>query len=942
MDLFPLGCDTICDSDTLHLYMPLPLQPVAEWPFGTYPDAYPFIAWYANGNYGSPVGYGQDLYFSASTSGYDEISIVVQNRYGCTDTTGVFCLNTNTEVSFDVSTEIPCGCDTSIVIELVNQSSLAVLESFTVNTCDTFFTVCIDSLATYDLVGSNGVTIAGAISGAVVYYPGSTAPFIMGDEGLCCFAASDTNYIHILDSVTYVNDMVWSNKYYVADNVIVTVDNGSVLDITNVDVVFGECAGIVVKNGSYLRVNNSVLRPCEVDGSWRGVYFDGPGKFDNIINETTFKNAEVALYFVNSADAVVSSGLFSNCNYGIRIDGNAAFNHPISGNRFVTDDFFPDFRCETRYSFVSNLSTYGIYAMSSILENQVSHNDFINSKDTEFPRTYGIYQTMGGIRISENTFTDMFNSIWLQSPFAYCAIENNEIEVNVAPIFIFPSVYVLSSSGPIIEINHNEITNNYNKHLNHSAIYAVSTSNMSIVGNEIYGFYYGIVASASTNHQITENIINDAHLAGIFFYESANSSSYITCNQIKMKTFNSTYGMLAYNMSEQSEVSSNCVTDCATSLYFYGWPLSTGASPLLPKIRNNYLYNYTLAGIGVTGYNGNIGTVTDPGQNTLHSNYNSAVDINSSASITVADNYGMYNISFPQVQIVSNNPYHSTASCGHQIFNMPSQGNLNVNYSCDNFLHIADPLIGAAGTFKLSETYQIDNTPQENQLAEILNVVGTLDNSDQSEIESLLDESGLTESDRDLVQYIFHRKHAGYEKAYQHLNLFNPDNQQEEDYKYLMLLELRMLLHGNPLIPDEETGILETMIDRESEYSNVAITLLNQKDYRDHTVWEPFNGPDISGNNSKIQDTENNYLNIYPVPATDQVFIEYINASSGSSLLQVFDASGRLVTEYSSEIIADGFSVNIKRLTEGFYYVALSDPDAGIILNGKFMKLKDQ
>ncbi len=129
-----------------------------------------------------------------------------------------------------------------------------------------------------------------------------------------------------------------------------------------------------------------------------------------------------------------------------------------------------------------------------------------------------------------------------------------------------------------------------------------------------------------------------------------------------------------------------------------------GNTPL-PLIRNNFLYNYNNVGINVQGHSGNIGTLSSPGLNTLWSNYNSAVDINSNTSITVADNFGMFNISWPQVQITSNRPYHSTASCGHQIFNMPSQGNLNISYTCDHYKQIQDPLSGTGGTYNLSGNY---------------------------------------------------------------------------------------------------------------------------------------------------------------------------------------------------------------------------------------------
>ena len=67
--------------------------------------------------------------------------------------------------------------------------------------------------------------------------------------------------------------MVWDGKYYIDDNVIVTVNNGAVLDITTVDVVFGECAGIVFQDSAYLRATNSVFRPCNIDKTWKGLEF---------------------------------------------------------------------------------------------------------------------------------------------------------------------------------------------------------------------------------------------------------------------------------------------------------------------------------------------------------------------------------------------------------------------------------------------------------------------------------------------------------------------------------------------------------------------------------------------------------------------------------------------------------------------------------------------
>jgi|GEM_PF-2781379 len=90
LSLFPRGCDTICHTDTLHLYIPLPLNALPPW--DTYASAYSSITWYDNGNYGSPVGTGPNLFFSTGVLGNHQISVVVVNHFGCVDTAGVFCL----------------------------------------------------------------------------------------------------------------------------------------------------------------------------------------------------------------------------------------------------------------------------------------------------------------------------------------------------------------------------------------------------------------------------------------------------------------------------------------------------------------------------------------------------------------------------------------------------------------------------------------------------------------------------------------------------------------------------------------------------------------------------------------------------------------------------------------------------------------------------------
>ena len=829
LSLFPTGCDNICLLDTFNIYIPLALnwQP----PLNTYPSAYPFIDWFANGNF---VGTGENLAFSPGLTGNYQISVRVQNSFGCVDSIGAFCLSVDTTVTIIVSAETACGCDSTASFNLVNTNNEMDFYHFDLVDCIDTLTFCINNQETYDLVASNGIFIPNAILNGVVNYPGSTAPFLIGDKGLCCFAYGDSLFVQILAPVTYTSDVIWDGKYYIDDNVIVTVTNGAVLDITTVDVVFGECAGIVFQNRAYLRTSNSVYRPCNIDKTWKGLTFIGSGEFDNIINTSTFKNAEVALYFQDGADGVVTGNLFSNCNYGVRVEDNNNFNHPVSDNHFVTEQFFPSWDCITKYTFVNNQSTYGIYTTSSRLLEQASQNEFINTWGAAFPRTYGVFEYKGGGLISENTFTDITYSALLESAMFPTNVENNKISVNEPAMFSPSTIYLLNCAGPVIEINNNKISNNTNQFNSYSAIYASKSKNTSIVNNEIDGFRFGIIGVMSQNFQISNNEIDECDANGIYFSSPGkNDKTYITCNTIKMRNYNNTRGIMGINMTQTSEVSSNCVTDSYTSMDFKSF---LGIKPL-PLIRNNFLYNYNNVGINAQNHSGNIGISGSPGLNTLWSNKNTSIDINSTSNITVADNFGMFNISWPQVQITSNNPYHSTASCAHQIFNMPSQGNLNINYTCDNYKRILDPLTGTGGAYNLSGNYLevLNESPDQYELANM--ILASYQNADFNLLNIILENSSLTENEKALLKYGFYYRNSDYANAGLMLNFFNPADQDEADYKSLLMIDLVVVNNGFDALSAGEISLLEMIKNKETYNSNFAISLLNNTStYRDYQL----------------------------------------------------------------------------------------------------------
>jgi len=933
--LFPIGCDYLCDPDTLHLYIPLPL----DWlpPYNNYANAYPGITWK---DFGTVVGTGPTFDFPAGTTGNHQFSVVVQNNFGCIDSAGVFCLSNGCcDIILENLTSSPSSCP-----ELANGWFTILLDPtstggpFTITSIPLVapFPTTItpgNPLTVYNLAaGTYSVIITGSSEDC-----GDTLSVVIDHlQEECCMAESDSSFIKILSDPGYISDVVWDNKYYIDDNVIVTVSNGAVLDITNVDVVFGECAGILFTGGAYLRSNNSVYRPCEIDGTWKGLRFVSKGEFDNIINECTFKNAEVALYFQQVADGVVSNNLFANCNYGIRVEGNYNFNHPISGNRFVTEQFFPSFNCVTKYSFINNSSSYGIYARSTKFKEQVSQNEFIHTLGNSLPKTYGVYQTNGGGVFSYNTFTDLSYSIFVNAAIFPTIIENNEIEINERVNYTNAPIYINSTTKPIVEVNTNEISDNYHHYNCFAAIYARNSANVSIVNNRIDGFQYGIYVKAGRDFQISRNEIVDSDVTGIYFSGKGNNLNFITCNEVKMRTFTNSRGLYTVDLTPLTEISTNCFNDSYTAM-----DIRTFSGATLPKIRNNFLYNYNFVGINVVGYSGDIGTLSppDPGLNTLWSNYNPAIDINSSTNITVADNFGMFNISWPTVQIISNRPFHSTASCAQQIFNMPSQGNLNVNYNCDNFRDLFTSVDGSGGQYSLAENYQEELQSSENPFEFASLMLASLDQPQEGLLAEIISLVSFTNNQKSLLKFSYYSRIADYVNARLYINQFIPENEDEQDYKSLSLLNLDINEYGWEVLTEADFDLFELIMDKRSANSNTAISLLNNTlDYRDYLFDIPEIAAVIASPEIKHIDYADNSLMIRPNPATNKVLIEYMAGSLSESRLQMFDGSGKQITNYTVNSLVSGMELDISHLNAGFYFITLTDKSTGLVRSGKLIK----
>jgi hypothetical protein len=348
-------------------------------------------------------------------------------------------------------------------------------------------------------------------------------------------------------------------------------------------------------------------------------------------------------------------------------------------------------------------------------------------------------------------------------------------------------------------------------------------------------------------------------------------------------------------------------------------------------------------GINAVNYSGNIGTLSppDPGLNTLWSNYNPAIDINSSANITVADNFGMFNISWPTVQIVSNRPYHSTSSCAQQIFNMPSQGNLNVNYTCDNYKNLFTTLTGSGGQYGLVPGFieLLKSSPTQFDDADL--ILASVDSADPGLLDEIISATSLTANEESILKYNYYYRKSDFVNARLYIGQFSPADDDEADFKTLHLYDLDIIEHGWDVLTADDFRNLGLIKDKGSYNSNFAISLMNNSPtYRDH-LFDLTTLPDvIASSEVKHIEDASNFLVIRPNPASDKVYIEFLQNNVSEDKIKLYDVSGKLVTGYAASIVNGGIELDISNLREGFYIVTLTDGGSGIVKTGKLIKVK--
>jgi hypothetical protein len=765
-----------------------------------------------------------------------------------------------------------------------------------------------------------------------------------------CAAAYDTlNYRHInANTFSFSSGYnTWSGKYYIYNGML-SVPAGVTLDLTNVDLVFDNTSGLNVLPSAKIVAYNSVFRPCDESQSWVGVRISP--ETEGTVRECTFINAEDAIYIIDNKNGInncstnsnaqveITNNLFSNCLNSISFTNVEEYCQPITGNTFVMDN------ANISFPVAGNVRV-GINATNCNFLENISQNDFAYSGDldnnvTEF---LGIRMNGGSAFISNNQFSNLYRGISL-SQVNTCQIENNQIENTHYNRQYDFAIYSSKHQRNLVisnnQINRIFVANNSND----AAILVENTmATLTIVKNTIKGYNNGIMGvnlngSLSNRQSIVENEIENASSFGIALNLSSDVS--IRCNKINMNMNRASVG-IAYFQSQDDinhniSIFGNCVYNTDMAIGLECTSCSGSSTVSMPLVKNNFLYNYTTAGINNLDFVGDIGTSCassdDAGSNTFVSNNSitGVPDIATSISINAFGNWGV--MISPGASVACPNEYSSYSSCGQQ-----TNGSLNNTTHQEECLNSFN---NVNGLFKVSElggkydftvnedlinTFISDKTLPLELILSAINLYR--ENGESSKADALyakiLNQNSFSTNEKAWLSYFNALMQNQYAIAFSTLNNIQAQGLDESDRVVLEKIKCGFSLGTKNGLEDADNEMIQAIIDRKGTYENDA-RLLRQIYQHEGDLTYPTMPEVTLAKFDKVVTVKEKSLIAFPNPAQNEVTINcFLKGSEGT--LKIFDALGRMV---SSEKISNEYStraLDTSSFIEGTYFLQLED-----------------
>lgn len=787
----------------------------------------------------------------------------------------------------------------------------------------------------------------------------------------CCFAANNPAYQQ-WSTDTITQNFVMSGKYYIDG--IITVSNNAILDITNVDLVFATCAGINFESGTTIRANNSVLRACNIQDSWRGLHFADSTL--GVIENCSFKNAIRAIDFDKGSITVrIFNNTFANNYIGINTYETKVM-EAITGNTFTIDNSFVDYykgNCALPDTFdlaffeePGYIGNYGIMIGSSIFNGVISQNNFINGSDPMRNHLfYGIAGKNIFATISNNNFTNMFRSIDVGLANGLTIYNNNiEIAINeeasIATLRYATQIRLTQSE--FCKINGNKINSSillsnlrFTIFKFGGLIYLENNTNIEVSDNITTGAINSITLFECNNTFIANNVLKQNYFSGI--YAMLCTKTDISCNEIFMDSSldgYSGYGITINDIdmreqTSQSVIRNNCVFDAIISITAYG----SGCQYKLPVIFNNFLYNYSNAGISVRG-TGSIGNSSYPGRNTLISNNynNGSVDVEntSNCAVTIAGNYGINYVS-DSVTVVNSYPYNSSASCANQITEIANyQFNQQLEMSeltdCAPHFDVRDSIILISNnTVELSPLFEQQFTQWKadevlQKTTGLMNVLAaSKELQSMDKVYHVVSNSGkLNANDIAWLNYYYNFAKADYQNALNMLQNINASGDFETHAKVYENILSNMLfnktqphfLNANAIVQ------LKQLAANNDATSHKAADLLRMAiggyDY-DFAKVENSAKP----RSKRIKSLNENAVAVWPNPAKDNVTIDYVLQGEQHGELYLFDATGSILLQKTLPNQTAKTNINVANLPTGIYLLMIKQ-DGKMVYQTKLIK----
>lgn len=765
-----------------------------------------------------------------------------------------------------------------------------------------------------------------------------TRDSIIIEEVFCCFENPGVRFKQILSDTTVSSTEFWYDKYYI--DATVTVIGKAILDLTNVDIAFGMNGRIVLEDSSFLRTNNSVLRPCDKDSIWPGITFKDWS--EGWINTTTIKNAIVAVKIEGPyASARLTDNSFIKCQTSVWITKGRK-QQSISGNTFEVDN--------TLLPYPASPTVYwGIRLDDAEMWGLISQNAFRHVHPAQGNNIYfGIYSRSSTYTASENEFNDMFRAIDVTGSWDVVALEKNEIKLNtLKEIYDSYQIRVTDCETPVL-IYENTMDNGLGDQSLAGAIYCENTYRTHIKDNKLNGFFHGIRSVGTMAIHITSNEITSSSSVGISLDESRDAI--VSCNTIKAMVTNGSLfggnpllGIEDYEGRDNFEYA-NCIFNMHTSIYLFS---SSGSN--LPTLVNNYLYNYTANGVYNDGYNGSIGNpggATAAGRNTFMSNNGATgttIDINSiSTFINEGGNFGLL-LTNNVGSTTPGNMFYSTSDCGHQIQPTYPKNQLDRYNICDvyyleqwidknaNGKYILLPMPNEISSAYINEQLAAGKSEVLGQIAAQM-----LLGSEQAKravdavLASTLDKNTAARLIISNCIAIGDLQLASGSLISAQLRGIDPDLRK--------ILEIAIEVVDKNELSESHRSILKAIDDRNTPFSPLARDIIQSRngehDYKFYVRPEP-----VFGEADNLLPRDKNTLSVYPVPASDEIHVKHHIQDANVEGIRILSVTGAEVEDFSYTIQSGVVRIDISSLAPGFYSVLLiTDGTETKGLSGKFIK----